>query len=148
MTDGDLGYVELFGPGRGFAPARASQAMGSARLSLNGTWKFRYRESLRNQKKKKGVVSRVLPRGSGHVVAVRHLPRRDPDQRAGRLVRDFFVHADYDADHGAGLLTIDTDRPATLSVPELGITGAAPAPSTGSRPSPGRTNTPGCTTRC
>ena len=48
MTDGDLGYVESFGPGRGFAPARASQAMGSARLSLNGTWKFRYRASLRD----------------------------------------------------------------------------------------------------
>ena len=47
-TDGDLGYVESFGPGRGFAPARASQAMGSQRLSLNGTWKFRYRESLRD----------------------------------------------------------------------------------------------------
>ena len=47
MTDGDLGYVESFGPGLGFAPARAWQAMGSARLSLNGTWKFRYRESLR-----------------------------------------------------------------------------------------------------
>jgi beta-galactosidase len=28
------------------------------------------------------------------------------------LVGDFFVHADYDADRGAGLLTIDTDRPA------------------------------------
>jgi beta-galactosidase len=41
------------------------------------------------------------------------------------LVRDFFVHADYDADHGAGVLRVDTDRPATLSVPELGITGAA-----------------------
>jgi beta-galactosidase len=48
MSDGDLGYVESFGPGLGFAPARASQAMGSARLSLNGTWKFRYCESLRD----------------------------------------------------------------------------------------------------
>jgi hypothetical protein len=48
MTDGDLGYVESFGPGWGFAPARASQAIGSARLSLNGTWKFRYCESLRD----------------------------------------------------------------------------------------------------
>ena len=34
------------------------------------------------------------------------------------------MHADYDADRGAGLLRVDTDRPATLSVPELGITGA------------------------
>src|ERR1700748_1797073 len=49
MTDGDLGYVESFGPGWGFAPARAWQAMGSARLSLNGTWKFRYCESLRDR---------------------------------------------------------------------------------------------------
>jgi beta-galactosidase len=48
MTDGDLGYVESFGPGLGFAPARASQAMGNARLSLNGTWKFRYCVSLRD----------------------------------------------------------------------------------------------------
>ncbi|HTQ94976.1 MAG TPA: glycoside hydrolase family 2 TIM barrel-domain containing protein, partial [Streptosporangiaceae bacterium] len=39
-------------------------------------------------------------------------------------VRDFFVHADYDAGHRAGVLSIDTDRPATLSVPELGIAGA------------------------
>jgi beta-galactosidase len=48
MTDGEFGYVESFSPGRGFAPARASQAMGSTRLSLNGTWKFRYCESLRD----------------------------------------------------------------------------------------------------
>ena len=47
MTNGDLGYVESFGPGLGFAPARAWQARGSARLSLNGTWKFRYCEGLR-----------------------------------------------------------------------------------------------------
>ena len=47
-TDGDLGYIESFSPGRGFVPARASQAMGSQRLSLNGTWKFRYCESLRD----------------------------------------------------------------------------------------------------
>ena len=39
-------------------------------------------------------------------------------------VRDFFVHADYDAGHRVGILSIDTDRPATLSVPELGIAGA------------------------
>jgi hypothetical protein len=45
-TDGDLGYIESFSPGRGFVPARASQARGSQRLSLNGTWKFRYCESL------------------------------------------------------------------------------------------------------
>src|SRR5215471_11160994 len=58
MTDGtspgslsdpsDLSYVESFGPGRGFAPARASQVAGSVQLSLNGTWKFRYCESLRD----------------------------------------------------------------------------------------------------
>ena len=47
-TDGDLGYIESFSPGRGFVPARASQATGSQRLSLNGMWKFRYCESLRD----------------------------------------------------------------------------------------------------
>jgi len=47
-TDGDLGYIESFSPGRGFVPARASQARGSQRLSLDGTWKFRYCESLRD----------------------------------------------------------------------------------------------------
>ena len=46
-TDGDLGYLESFGPGQGFAPARASQA-GGQRLSLDGTWRFRYCESLRD----------------------------------------------------------------------------------------------------
>jgi len=40
-------------------------------------------------------------------------------------VRDFFVHAGYDADSGTGLLRVDATSPATLSVPELGITGAA-----------------------
>jgi beta-galactosidase len=52
MTDrtspGDLSYVESFGPGRGYLPARASQAQGSARLSLNGTWKFRFCPGLRD----------------------------------------------------------------------------------------------------
>ena len=249
MTDGDLGYVESFGPGLGFAPARAWQAMGSARLSLNGTWKFRYRESLREltagfeatgfddsgfddievpscwqlagvpgptrygapaytnvtypfpvdpprvpDRNPTGEYRRrfTLPPGwdrggstlvrfdgvdscfavfvngtaVGHstgsrlmrefditrhvrpennVIAVRvhqwsagsYLEDQDMwwlsgifrgvtliNEPAG-LVRDFFVHADYDADRGAGTLRVDTDRPATLSVPELGITGAA-----------------------
>ena len=247
MTDGDLGYVESFGPGLGFAPARAWQARGSARLSLNGTWKFRYRESLRDltagfeatgfddsgfddievpscwqlagvpgptrygapaytnvtypfpvdpprvpDRNPTGEYRRrfTLPPGwdrggstlvrfdgvdscfavfvngtaVGHstgsrlmrefditrhvrpennVIAVRvhqwsagsYLEDQDMwwlsgifrgvtliNEPAG-LVRDFFVHADYDADRGAGLLTVDTDRPAALSVPELGITG-------------------------
>ena len=39
-------------------------------------------------------------------------------------VRDFFVHADYDAGHGTGILRVETSAPATLSVPELGIAGA------------------------
>jgi len=39
-------------------------------------------------------------------------------------VRDFFVHADYDPGVGAGILQVDTDQPATVSVPELGIAGA------------------------
>ena len=249
MTDGDLGYVESFGPGRGFARPRAWQALGSARLSLNGTWKFRYRESLRDltagfeatgfddsgfddievpscwqlagvpgptrygapaytnvtypfpvdpprvpDRNPTGEYRRrfTLPPGwdrggstlvrfdgvdscfavfvngtaVGHstgsrlmrefditrhvrpennVIAVRvhqwsagsYLEDQDMwwlsgifrgvtliNEPAG-LVRDFFVHADYDADHGAGTLRVDTDRPATLSVPDLGITGAA-----------------------
>ena len=45
------------------------------------------------------------------------------NERAG-AVRDFFVHADYDAGRGTGLLRLDTSGPATLSVPELGIEGA------------------------
>jgi beta-galactosidase len=36
-------------------------------------------------------------------------------------LRDFFVHADYDAETGAGTLSVDTDEPATLTVPELGL---------------------------
>ncbi len=39
-------------------------------------------------------------------------------------VRDFFVHADYDAGRGAGLLRVDTEGPAVVSVPELGIAAA------------------------
>ncbi|HEX9338078.1 MAG TPA: glycoside hydrolase family 2 TIM barrel-domain containing protein, partial [Pseudonocardiaceae bacterium] len=34
---------------------------------------------------------------------------------------DHFVHADYDHTTGAGTLRVDTDRPALLSVPELGL---------------------------
>ncbi len=38
--------------------------------------------------------------------------------------RDFFVRADYDAGHGVGILRVETDVPAVVSVPELGIAGA------------------------
>ena len=248
MTDGDLGYVESFGPGRGFAPARASQAAGSNRLSLNGTWKFRYCESLRDltpgfeatdfddsrfddiavpscwqlagvpgpprygapaytnvtypfpldpprvpDRNPTGEYRRRFtlppewdPGGSallrfdgvdscfavfvngaavGHsqgsrlvrefditqlvrpennVIAVRvhqwsagsYLEDQDMWWLSGIFrgvtlisepagaVRDFFVHADYDAGRGAGILRVETGRPATLSVPELGIAGA------------------------
>jgi beta-galactosidase len=34
---------------------------------------------------------------------------------------DFFVQADYDDETGAGTLSVQTDRPARLSVPELGL---------------------------
>ena len=44
----DLSYVESFSPGHGYIPARASGARGSVQLSLDGTWKFRYCESLRD----------------------------------------------------------------------------------------------------
>ena len=247
-TDGDLGYLESFGPGRGFVPARASQAMGSQRLSLNGTWKFRYCESLRDltpgfegtdfddsrfddiavpscwqlagvpgpprygapaytnvtypfpldpprvpDRNPTGEYRRrfTLPQGwdsggstlvrfdgvdscfavfvngtaVGHsmgsrlvrefditrlvraennVIAVRvhqwsagsYLEDQDMWWLSGIFrgvtlisepagaVRDFFVHADYDADRGAGLLRVEASGPATLSVPELGIAGA------------------------
>jgi len=43
-------------------------------------------------------------------------------------VRDFFVHADYDAGHGTGILRVEASGPATLSVPELGIAGANAGP--------------------
>jgi beta-galactosidase len=47
-------------------------------------------------------------------------------------ITDFFVHADYDA--GVGILRVDTDVPALLSVPELGIAAeAGPGASTGHR---------------
>ncbi len=38
-------------------------------------------------------------------------------------VWDFFTHADYDPDDGAGLLRVEADVAATLSVPELGLDG-------------------------
>ena len=41
-------------------------------------------------------------------------------------VRDFFVHADFDSRTGTGILRIDTDNPAVLSVPELGLTRVEP----------------------
>ena len=273
MTDGDLGYVESFGPGRGFAPARASQAMGSARLSLNGTWKFRYCESLRDltpgfeatdfddsgcddiavpscwqlagvpgptrygapaytnvtypfpvdpprvpDRNPTGEYRRrfTLPpqwdsggstlvrfdgvdscfavfvngaavghsmgsrlvrefditrlvRPENNVIAVRvhqwsagsYLEDQDMwwlsgifrgvtliDEPAG-LVRDFFVHADYDADRGAGLLTSRHRPPGhTVGTGTRHRRRHGRRASTGSRPSPGRTSTPGCTTRC
>ena len=46
MFPGDLRYVESFSPGHGYAPARASGATGRVRLSLDGTWKFRYAQGL------------------------------------------------------------------------------------------------------
>jgi beta-galactosidase len=255
MTDGtspsslsDLSYVESFSPGQGFAPARASQAAGSAQLSLDGTWKFRYCESLRDLTRGfeatdfddsrfddiavpscwqlAGVpgpprygapaytnvtypfpvdpphVPDANPAGeyrrrftlppdwdsSGSAVVrfdgvdscfavfvngaavghskgsrlvrefdVTHLVRPEDNVIALRVhqwsagsyledqdmwwlsgifrgvtlinepagaVRDFFVHADYDAGRGTGILRLDTSSPATLSVPELGIAGA------------------------
>jgi beta-galactosidase len=39
-------------------------------------------------------------------------------------VRDFFVRADYDAGRRTGILTVHTEGPAVVSVPELGIAAA------------------------
>ncbi|WP_053207328.1 glycoside hydrolase family 2 TIM barrel-domain containing protein [Jiangella muralis] len=36
---------------------------------------------------------------------------------------DLFVHADYDAGTGTGRLLVETDRPARVSIPELGLDG-------------------------
>ncbi|MFJ8752595.1 glycoside hydrolase family 2 TIM barrel-domain containing protein [Streptomyces sp. NPDC102441] len=38
-------------------------------------------------------------------------------------IGDYFVHASYDHERGSGTLRVDTDVPALLSVPELGIHG-------------------------
>jgi beta-galactosidase len=254
MTDGtpvgDLGYVESFSPGQGLAPARASQAIGSIQLSLDGTWKFRYGQGLGDltagfeatdfddsrfdditvpsswqlaglpgpprygapaytnvtypfpvdpphvpDRNPTGEYRRhftlppdwdfggsaivrfdgvdscfaVFVNGAavGHSKGSRlvrefditHLVRPEDNVIAVRVhqwsagsyledqdmwwlsgifrgvtlinepaggVRDFFVHSDYDADRGVGILRLDTDRPAVLSVPELGIAGAEP----------------------
>jgi beta-galactosidase len=40
-------------------------------------------------------------------------------------IRDFFVRADYDAGRGEGILRVDADGPAVVSVPELGLAAAA-----------------------
>jgi beta-galactosidase len=262
MTDGmpadDLSYVESFSPGHGYLPARASQAGGTVRVSLDGTWKFRYRPGpadltpgfeaadfddayfddlavpsmwqlagLRRSSEDgssadgpprygapayTNVVypfpvdpprvpgdnpageyrrhftlppewdvggaavirfdgvdscfavfvngaavghskgSRLirefdvtgLVRPGGNVIAVRvhqwsagsYLEDQDMwwlsgifrgvtllNERPG-AIRDFFVHADYDTDRGAGILRVEADGPARLSVPELGIADA------------------------
>jgi beta-galactosidase len=254
MTDrtppGDLSYVESFSPGHGYAPARASQARGTRQLSLDGTWKFRYAQGLKDltagfeapdfddahfddiavpslwqlagvpgpprysspaytnvtypfpinpprvpDANPTGEYRRhfTLPpewggstvvrfdgvdscfavfvngaaaghsqgsrlvrefditrlvRPGGNVLAVRvhqwsagsYLEDQDMWWLSGifrsvtvigepdGMVRDFFVHADYDADSGTGILRIDTDGPAAVSVPELGITHAAVGP--------------------
>ncbi len=47
--------------------------------------------------------------------------------RPAGCVNDFFVHADYDHMTGDGSLRVDTDAPATLSVPELGLADVDPA---------------------
>jgi beta-galactosidase len=252
MTDGtfpgDLSYVESFSPGHGYAPARASGAIGSVQVSLDGTWKFRCARGLADltagfeaadfddahfddiavpsvwqlagvpgpprysppaytnvtypfpvdpphvpDQNPTGEYRRhfTLPpewdftgtavvrfdgvdscfavfvngaavghskgsrlirefditplvRPGDNVIAVRvhqwsagsYLEDQDMWWLSGIFrgvtvinspagaIRDFFVHADYDAGHGAGLLRVDTDVPAVVSVPELGIAGA------------------------
>jgi beta-galactosidase len=42
-------------------------------------------------------------------------------ERPSGGLEDVFVHADYDHVSGAGRLKVDTDRPATVSCPELGL---------------------------
>jgi beta-galactosidase len=45
--------------------------------------------------------------------------------RPAGAIDDWFVHADYDHETGAGTLRVDADVPARLSVPELGVDVAA-----------------------
>jgi beta-galactosidase len=45
--------------------------------------------------------------------------------RPAGAIEDWFVHADYDHQTGAGTLRVDADVPARLSVPELGLEVAA-----------------------
>ena len=40
--------------------------------------------------------------------------------RPAGAIEDFFIHADYDHETGAGTLRVDADVPARLRVPELG----------------------------
>ncbi len=254
MSADDPGYVESFDPGYGYAPARASQAGGGVRVSLDGTWKFRYCPGLAGLTPgfeapdfdDSGFDELVVPsmwqlaglprspadgaprygapaytnvvypfpvdpprvpddnpsgeyrrrftlppewdfggsavirfdgvdscfavfvngaavghskgsrlirefdvtnlvRPGGNVIAVRvhqwsagsYLEDQDMwwlsgifrsvtliNERPG-AIRDFFVHADYDAAAGTGTLRVDTDGPATVSVPELGLSAAA-----------------------
>jgi beta-galactosidase len=243
----DLGYIESLQPGRGCAPARTWQASGSARLCLDGTWKFRlcgslddltagfeapgfddsgfgditvpslwqlagvpgtpchgqpaytnvtypfpvdpphvpdvnptgeYRRTftlppdwdlsgstlirfegvdscfalfINGAAVGYGMGSRLLREfdvtslmhPGDNVVAVRvhqwsagsYLEDQDMWWLSGIFrsvtllseppgaVRDFFTHADYDPETGAGLLCVEADVPATLSVPELGLHG-------------------------
>jgi beta-galactosidase/beta-glucuronidase len=44
----ELRYVESHSPGHGYAPARASGVNGSIQLSLDGIWRFRYCQGLRD----------------------------------------------------------------------------------------------------
>ena len=69
------------------------------------------------------VVVRLLPRGPGHVVAVRDLPRRTLLGRpATAAIEDVFVHADYDHVTGSGRLRVDVPGvDARVTLPELGI---------------------------
>jgi beta-galactosidase len=45
--------------------------------------------------------------------------------RPAGAIEDFFIHADYDHETGAGTLRVDADVPARLRVPELGVDVAA-----------------------
>ncbi|HEV3497986.1 MAG TPA: glycoside hydrolase family 2 TIM barrel-domain containing protein, partial [Actinomycetes bacterium] len=45
--------------------------------------------------------------------------------RPAGAIGDWFVHADYDHETGAGTLRVDADVPARVTVPELGIDAAA-----------------------
>ena len=66
--------------------------------------------------------------------------------RPAGAIDDWFVHAGYDHETGAGTLRVEAGVPARLTVPELGVTWPRATPSGSPPSSPGRPSRPGCTT--
>ena len=65
------------------------------------------RRAQRARRPRAPLVGGHVPRGPGHVVASRHLPRRRADRAPRGAIDDHFVHADFDAETGLGTLRVD-----------------------------------------